>query len=122
MPKVNVYMKTAMTEEIRALVEEDIQAGANASEVSFSSKACMLLELGLRVYRLQRSEKAGSGHDEFDRMLMSSALEACYLAQFLTKTLGESNGINVAEIREKVKSTIKKDMEQFFPSTDDEES
>lgn len=122
MPKVNVYMKTAMTEEIRALVEEDIQAGANPSEVSFSSKACMLLELGLRVYNLRRSEHAGSSHDEFDRMLMSGVLEAKYLTQFLTKTLGEKNGINVAEIKEKVKGTIKKDMEKFFPSTDEDES
>ena len=87
MPKVNVYMKTSMTDEIRALVEH-----------------------------------AGSSHDEFDRMLMSGVLEAKYLTQFLTKTLGEKNGINVAEIKEKVKGTIKKDMEQFFPSTDEDES
>lgn len=121
MPKVNVYMKTSMTDEIRALVEEDIQAGANPSEVSFSGKACMLLELGLRVYNLRRSEHAGSSHDEFDRVIMSGVLEAKYLTQFLTKTLSEKNGINVAEIKEKVKGKIKKDMDQFFPSNDDDE-
>ena len=122
MAKVTVYLKNAVIDEIKGLVEEDIQAGAHPDEVSFSSKTSMLLELGLRVYNLRRSEHAGSGHDEFDRMLLSGVLEAKYLTQFLTKTLGEANGIDVAAIKEKVKGPIKNDMEQFFPSTDDEES
>lgn len=122
MPRVQIYLKHNCIEEIHGLVEEDIQAGANPAEVSFSSKACMLLELGLRVYNLRRSEQAGSGHDEFDRMLLAAALEAKYLTQNLTRIVGEANGIDVAALKERVKGTIKSDMEHFFPSTDDEES
>lgn len=121
MPKVNVYMKTAMTDEIRVLVEEDIQAGANPAEVSFSSKACMLLELGLRVYKLQRSENATGGHDDFDKVMMAGVLEAKYLTQFLTKTLGQMNNIDVEEVKGKVKALIKHDMEPFFFEPNEED-
>ncbi|EHI50016.1 relaxosome protein TraM, partial [Aeromonas salmonicida] len=78
----------AVIDEIKGLVEEDIQAGAHPDEVSFSSKTSMLLELGLRVYNLRRSEHAGSGHDEFDRMLLSGVLEAKYLTQFFNQNVG----------------------------------
>ena len=88
MPRVQVYLKHNCIDEIHELVEEDIQAGANPAEVSFSSKACMLLELGLRVYNLRRSEHAGSGHDDFDRVLLQTCLESMFLSQHLTAKLG----------------------------------
>lgn len=118
--KVTVYLKNPVIDEIKGLVEEDIQAGAHPEEVSFSSKTSMLLELGLRVYNLRRSEHAGSGRDEFDKLMITSILEAKYLSQFMTKTLSEMNSIDVAAVKERVKRNINNDIEQFFPDVDQE--
>lgn len=117
MPKVNVYLKTPMINEIKSLVEEDVQAGANPAEVSFSSKASMLLELGLRVYNLRRSEHSSNGRDEFDRVLMEAVLESKYYTQFVTKTLAElKGGVDTTAVKEKVKRNVNEDMEPFFPA------
>lgn len=120
MAKVTVYLKNAVIDEIKGLVEEDVQAGAHPEEVSFSSKTSMLLELGLRVYNLRRSEHAGSGRDEFDKLMIMGILEAKYLSQFMTKTLSEMNSIDVAAVKDKVKRNIQNDIEQFFPDVDAE--
>ena len=120
MAKVTVYLKNAVIDEIKGLVEEDIQAGAHPEEVSFSSKTSMLLELGLRVYNLRRSEHAGNGRDEFEKLMITGVLEAKYLSQFMAKTLSEMNGVDVSAIKEKVKRTIQNDIEPFFPDLSDE--
>lgn len=120
MPKVQVYLKHGVIDEIKGLVAEDVEAGANPAEVSFSSKAAMLLELGLRVHNLRRSERVGSGHDDYDRVLMSAALEAKYLTQFLAKTLAEMNNSDITATKERVKANVQEDMEPFFQEVDDE--
>ena len=120
MPRVQVYLKHNCIEEIHGLVEEDIQAGANPAEVSFSSKACMLLELGLRVYNLRKSERAGSGHDDFDRLLLESSLEAMFLSQHLTARLGNMDKAEKESLRASIDRKIAEKMEPFFPTADDE--
>lgn len=118
MPKVNVYMKNNMVEEIKKLVDDEIESGANPTEISFSSKACMLLELGLRVYKIRQSEQVDSGYDEFDRVMMDSVLEAKYLTQNLMRIIGEKNGINLPDLKARVKNSIRHDMEPFFHEED----
>ena len=117
MPRVKVYLKHNCIDEIHGLVEEDIQAGANPAEVSFSSKACMLLELGLRVYNLRKSERVGGGHDDFDRLLLQSSLESMFLSQHLVAKLGN---IDKESLRASIDRKVAEKMEPFFPVTDDE--
>jgi cell division protein FtsX len=119
MPKVTVYLKNTVIDEIKSLVEEDIQAGAHPEEVSFSSKTSMLLELGLRVYNLRRSEHVSGGRDDFEKLLITAALEAKYLTQHLTKTISELHGVDVSAVKEKVKKTIEADIEPFFPNIEE---
>ncbi|MCX6210847.1 MAG: relaxosome protein TraM, partial [Bacteroidetes bacterium] len=121
MPRVQVYLKHNCIDEIHELVEEDIQAGANPAEVSFSSKACMLLELGLRVYNLRRSEHAGSGHDDFDRVLLQTCLESMFLSQHLTAKLGNMKKKKKELLRVSIDRKVAEKMEPFFPATDDEQ-
>lgn len=120
MPKVTVYLKNPVIDEIKGLVEDDIQAGAHPEEVSFSSKTSMLLELGLRVYKIRQSEQVVSGRDDFDRVMMDAALEAKYLTQNLMRIIGEKNGINLPDLKSRVKRSIRHDMEPFFPEVNDE--
>lgn len=109
-------------EEIKKLVDDEINAGANPTEVSFSSKACMLLELGLRVYKIRQSEQVGSGRDEFDQIMFESVLETMYLAQHLTKTIAGMNNTGTAEIKATVKGLVKNKAAKFFPEMDGEET
>lgn len=120
MPRVQVYLKHNCIEEIHGLVEEDIQAGANPAEVSFSSKACMLLELGLRVYNLRRSEHTSTGHDDFDRLLLQSCLESMFLSQHLTAKFGNMDKAEKESLRASIDRKVAEKMEPFFPVTDDE--
>ncbi|ARW85440.1 conjugal transfer relaxosome DNA-binding protein TraM [Aeromonas salmonicida] len=120
MPKVTVYLKNTVIDEIKGLVEEDIQAGAHPEEVSFSSKTSMLLELGLRVYNLRRSEHAGNGRDEFDRLLLHSSLESMFLSQHLAAKLVNMEKIEKDALRMSIDRKVAEKMEPFFPATDDE--
>lgn len=120
MPRLVTYVKNNVIEEISKLVEDDINAGANPAEVSISSKSGMLLELGLRVYKIRQSEQVVSGRDDFDRVMMDAALEAKYLTQNLMRIIGEKNGINLPDLKSRVKRSIRHDMEPFFPDVNDE--
>lgn len=119
MPKVQVYLKHAVIDEIKSLVAEDIQAGAHPEEVSFSSKAATLLELGLRVHNLRRSEHAGAGRDDYDKALFQNSLESKILCQFIMKSIAEKDGVDVKTIREKVDRAIEKGLEPFFQSDEE---
>lgn len=121
MPRVQVYLKHNCINKIHELVQEDIQAGANPAEVSFSSKACMLLELGLRVSNLQRSEHAGSGHDDFDRVLLQTCLESMFLNQHLTAKLGNMEKGEKDLLRASIDRKVAEKMAPFFPAADDEQ-
>lgn len=122
MPRLVTYVKNNVIEEISKLVEDDINAGANPAEVSISSKSGMLLELGLRVYKIRQSEQVGSGRDEFDQIMFESVLETMYLAQHLTKTIAGMNNTGTAEIKATVKGLVKNKAAKFFPEMDGEET
>ncbi|MFH4289441.1 relaxosome protein TraM, partial [Acinetobacter baumannii] len=50
MARVQAYASDEVAEKINAIVEKRRAEGAKEKDVSFSSVASMLLELGLRVY------------------------------------------------------------------------
>ncbi len=53
MARVQAYASDEVAEKINAIVEKRRAEGAKEKDVSFSSVASMLLELGLRVALLQ---------------------------------------------------------------------
>lgn len=57
MARVQAYASDEVAEKINAIVEKRRAEGAKEKDVSFSSVASMLLELGLRVYEAQWKEK-----------------------------------------------------------------
>lgn len=107
-------------EEIKKLVDDEINAGANPTEVSFSSKACMLLELGLRVYKIRQSEQVDSGRDDFDKLLLKASLESMFFSQFLAAKLGNMEKSEKDSLRASIDRKVAKEMEPFFPAMDDE--
>ncbi|WXE05360.1 conjugal transfer relaxosome DNA-binding protein TraM (plasmid) [Klebsiella pneumoniae] len=71
MARVQAYASDEVAEKINAIVEKRRAEGAKEKDVSFSSVASMLLELGLRVYEAQMERKdSGFNQTEFNKILM----------------------------------------------------
>lgn len=57
MPRIQTFVSNQVREEIENLVTERRQEGATENDATVSSVTSMLIELGLRVYRIQREKK-----------------------------------------------------------------
>lgn len=60
MPRIQTFVSNQVREEIESLVTERRQEGATEHDATVSSVTSMLIELGLRVYRIQREKKEGA--------------------------------------------------------------
>ncbi len=52
MPRIQTFVSNQIREEIESLVTERRQEGATEHDATVSSVTSMLIELGLRVYRI----------------------------------------------------------------------
>ncbi|EFQ1910167.1 relaxosome protein TraM, partial [Salmonella enterica] len=60
-------------EEIESLVTERRQEGATEHDATVSSVTSMLIELGLRVYRIQREKKEGGFNQmEYNKIMLDN--------------------------------------------------
>ncbi|EEY7959244.1 TPA: hypothetical protein K8323_004929 [Escherichia coli] len=57
MPRIQTFVSNQVRKEIENLVTERRQEGATENDATVSSVTSMLIELGLRVYRIQREKK-----------------------------------------------------------------
>ncbi len=57
MPRIQTFVSNQVREEIESVVTERRQEGATEVDATVSSVTSMLIELGLRVYRIQREKK-----------------------------------------------------------------
>ncbi|MCM7239230.1 relaxosome protein TraM [Enterobacter bugandensis] len=122
MAKIQVYVNDNVSEKINAIAVQRRAEGAKEKDVSYSSIASMLLELGLRVYEAQMERKTSG----FNQMLFNKTiLENILKTQFTTsKLLGMTSlsphldGNDKFIFKEMVKC-IREDVEdivsQFFP-------
>ncbi|CAD5879976.1 relaxosome protein TraM [Escherichia coli] len=127
MAKIQVYVNENVSEKINAIAAQRRAEGAKEKDVSYSSIASMLLELGLRVYEAQMERKESAfNQTEFNKLLLEYVVKT---QSSVAKILGiESLSPHVAgnpkfeyanmveDIREKVSS----EMERFFPKNDEE--
>lgn len=65
MPRLQIFVSNHVRDEIESLVTERRQEGGTENDASVSSVSSMLIELGLRVYRIQR-EKNGGGFNQME--------------------------------------------------------
>ncbi|HCO7242149.1 TPA: relaxosome protein TraM [Escherichia coli] len=62
-----------MLGKIKSLVTERRQEGATENDATVSSVTSMLIELGLRVYRIQREKKKGGFNQmEYNKIMMDN--------------------------------------------------
>ncbi|EJL3872746.1 conjugal transfer relaxosome DNA-binding protein TraM [Escherichia coli] len=72
MPKIQTYVNNNVYEQITDLVTLRKQEGIE--EASLSNVSSMLLELGLRVYMIQREKKEGGFNQmEYNKLMLENA-------------------------------------------------
>ncbi|EKH3107932.1 relaxosome protein TraM [Salmonella enterica] len=73
MPRIQTFVSNQVREEIESLVTERRQEGATEKDATVSSVTSMLIELGLRVYRIQREKKEGGFNQmEYNKIMLDN--------------------------------------------------
>lgn len=76
MAKIQVYVNNSVSEKINAIAVQRRAEGAKEKDISYSSIASMLLELGLRVYEAQLERKeSGFNQMAFNKALLESVIK-----------------------------------------------
>ncbi|VYU36717.1 conjugal transfer protein [Metakosakonia massiliensis] len=70
MGRVGIYLKEKTEQEVRDIVQVEIQNGALPGEVNLSSMCNTLIEFGLLVYKSNKSDKKGFNQEVFNRDLI----------------------------------------------------
>ena len=127
MAKIQVYVNDHVSEKINAIAVQRRTEGAKETDVSYSSIASMLLELGLRVYEAQMERKESAFNQaEFNKLLLECVVKT---QSTVAKILGiESLSPHVsgnpkfeyANMVEDIREKVSVEMERFFPKNDDE--
>jgi hypothetical protein len=123
MAKIQVYVNDNVAEKINAIAVQRRAEGAKEKDISYSSIASMLLELGLRVYEAQMERKeSGFNQMAFNRALLESMVKTQFT---VNKVLGieclspHVNGNPKWEwsgLIENIRDDVSAVMEKFFPN------
>ncbi|MGS3452121.1 conjugal transfer relaxosome DNA-binding protein TraM [Klebsiella electrica] len=129
MARVQAYVSDEVAEKINAIVEKRKAEGAKDKDVSFSSVASMLLELGLRVYEAQMERKeSGFNQAEFNKMLLENVIKTQFsiskvlAMESLSPHIQGDERFDFKSMVMNIRDDAKEVVERFFPDTDDEES
>ncbi|VTM94221.1 Relaxosome protein TraM [Raoultella planticola] len=128
MARVQAYASDEVAEKINAIVEKRKAEGAKDKDVSFSSVASMLLELGLRVYEAQMERKeSGFNQAEFNKMLLENVIKTQFsiskvlAMESLSPHIQGDERFDFKSMVMNIRDDAKEVVERFFPDTDDEE-
>ncbi|GDJ56341.1 conjugal transfer relaxosome DNA-binding protein TraM [Escherichia coli] len=122
MPRIQTFVSNQVREEIESLVTERRQEGATENDATVSSVTSMLIELGLRVYRIQREKKKGGFNQmEYNKIMMDNIARVRAMCSEIMKMSALSHEVisNGSFDNEVMKRSITKFAEDqvriFFP-------
>ncbi|HBT5240578.1 Relaxosome protein TraM (plasmid) [Klebsiella electrica] len=127
MAKIQVYVNDNVSEKINAIAVQRRAEGAKEKDISYSSIASMLLELGLRVYEAQLERKeSGFNQMAFNRALLESMVKTQFT---VNKVLGiECLSPHVKDdprwqwkgMVQNIQDDVQEVMHTFFPDAQEE--
>ncbi|MDI3438267.1 conjugal transfer relaxosome DNA-binding protein TraM [Erwinia sp. V90_4] len=127
MAKIQVYVNDNVAEKINSIAVQRRAEGAKEKDISYSSIASMLLELGLRVYEAQMERKeSGFNQVLFNKILLEGVLKTQLTTSKLlgmTSLSPHLQGNERFEFKEMVTSIrddVNEMVSQFFPKEDDD--
>lgn len=126
MPRVQTFLNNDLLTEIDGIIQQRKAEGATQQDANLSNMTSMLVELGLRVYRLQREKKEGGFNQmEFNRILLENAVKARLssqkvLAAFsLLQDISSSNQFDLSKIRSDISDNTESILNRLFPEVND---
>lgn len=126
MPKIQVFVSNPVLEQINDIVNEKRTEGADRSEANVSNTSSMLIELGLRVYKLQRDKtESGFSQLEFNKVMLENMMKTSFISQMLlgmnsyNQEIVGDNRFIYKDMAAKIKNDAAAVMERFFPEIDD---
>ncbi len=127
MAKIQVYVNENVSEKINAIAAQRRAEGAKEKDVSYSSIASMLLELGLRVYEAQMERKESAfNQTEFNKLLLEcvvktqSTVATILGIESLSPHVSGNPKFEYANMVEDIREKVSSEMERFFPKNDEE--
>lgn len=128
MPKIQTFVSSAIEEEINNIVLEKRTEGADRFEANLSNTTSMLVELGLRVYKIQRNrQEGGFSQVEFNKVMLENMIKTSLISQKLLRISSrnaEIHGVDdfeISRMSSQIKMGVDTIMEQFFPLTSEDE-
>jgi len=126
MPRLQTFVSAMTEKEIINIVNIKKSEGARTEESNISSVTAMLVELGLKVYRLQQTkEESAFNQTEFNKTLLENSV----MSNLINKKLfainsynSEIQGMNKYEYKtmtESIKTEVTMMMNKFFPVKED---
>ena len=126
MAKIQVYVNDNVSEKINAIAVQRRAEGAKEKDISYSSIASMLLELGLRVYEAQLERKeSGFNQMAFNKALLESVIKTQFSVnkvlgiECLSPHVKDDPRWQWKEMVQNIQEDVQEVMLRFFP---DEES
>ncbi|ECD4598462.1 relaxosome protein TraM [Salmonella enterica subsp. enterica serovar Waycross] len=126
MAKIQVYVNESVSEKINAIAVQRRAEGAKEKDVSYSSIASMLLELGLRVYEAQMERKESVfNQTEFNKLLLEcvvktqSSVAKILGIESLSPHVSGNPKFEYANMVEDIREKVIIEMERFFPKNDE---
>lgn len=127
MARVQAYASDEVAEKINSIVEKRRAEGAKEKDVSFSSVASMLLELGLRVYEAQMERKeSGFNQAEFNKLLLENVLKTQFTIskvlaiESLSPHIKGDERFDFKSMVMNIRDDAKEVMDIFFPDVESE--
>ncbi|EER7188903.1 conjugal transfer relaxosome DNA-binding protein TraM [Escherichia coli] len=127
MAKIQVYVNENVSKKINAIAAQRRAEGAKEKDVSYSSIASMLLELGLRVYEAQMERKESAfNQTEFNKLLLEcvvktqSSVAKILGIESLSPHVSGNPKFEYANMVEDIREKVSSEMERFFPKNDEE--
>lgn len=129
MPKIQVFITNPVEEEILNIVQEKRSEGADRNEANVSNTSSMLIELGLRVYKLQNEKKEGGfSQVEFNKIMLENMMKTSLICQKVIRMSSKNSEVQgldeftLGTMSSQIKTGVDTVMERFFPVEEESEN
>jgi len=124
--KLQVYASDEVAAKINAIVEKRRAEGAKERDVSFSSVATMLVELGLRVYEAQMERKeSGFNQALYNKTILENVLKTQFIVskllamESLSPHLEGNDKFQFQDMVMCIRQDVKEMVEILFPESEE---
>lgn len=128
MAKIQVYVNDNVSEKINAIAVQRRAEGAKDKDISYSSIASMLLELGLRVYEAQLERKeSGFNQMAFNKALLESVIKTQFSVnkimgiECLSPHVKDDPRWQWKSMVQNIQDDVQEVMSRFFPDDNSED-